>query len=690
MTTIRYDETTKHLPQCVATIGFFDGCHRGHHFLIDKVRKLASENGLLSAVLTFTNHPRTVTDAGSKMKLLSTFDEKMRLLEQSGIDECFVLDFDKQVADMTARQFMSEVLKHRFNVAMLITGYDHRFGKGRKESFEDYCRYGDELGIKVVRAEGMGGGRHEVSSSYIRAALADGDVVLAAKALGRNYSMTGKVVGGFHIGRQIGFPTANISLPEEKLLPRGGVYAATMQVGGKIYDGMLNIGSRPTFDQGTGQTVEMHLFDFNNNIYGKDVTVDFVERIRDERKFDSPEHLVCQLKEDERRIRTIFFVRRNADADPREVALRASKDAGIDYAEAATQIAGRQAARRKLPLFAATDGIIYPAHLSMEQCSSQATAEFKASLCGGKSLIDLTGGFGVDCIFMSRRFETATYVERNAALCEIMRHNKSLLGGDNISVVEADATEFLASCPTVDMIYLDPARRDTHGGKTVLLTQCEPDLTAINDLLLSKARKVMAKLSPMFDLTAATSTLRWVDKAFVVAVGGECKELLLILDSKTSGETTITAVNLTPQGSDAFTFTRHEEETASPEYVNEVGTYLYEPNASILKAGAFKSVAVRFGLEKLAPSTHLYTSSTPAVGFPGRAFKVTEVHEFSKQGLKSLSASCPKANIATRNFPLSPEELRKKLRIADGGDDYIFATTLADKRRVMVVGRKGC
>lgn len=682
------NDITAQLPPCAATIGFFDGLHRGHQFLIDKVRQVAGEHGLLSAVITFTNHPRTVTDASCTMKLLSTFDEKMRLLGQSGIDECFALDFDHQTADMTARQFMSEVLKRRFNVGMLVIGYDHRFGKGRKESFEDYCRYGDELGIKVVRAEGMAGGRHEVSSSYIRSALAEGNVRRAAMALGRDYSMTGTVVGGFHIGRQLGFPTANINLPGEKLLPRGGVYAATMDVDGKTYDGMLNIGSRPTFEQGTGQTVEMHLFDFTNNIYGKTVTINFVERIRDERKFDSPDQLANQLKDDERHIRTIFYIKRNADADPREIALHASKDTAIDYAAAATQIAGRQTARHKLPLFAATEGIIYPVHLSMEQCSSQATAEFKASLVGGESLIDLTGGFGVDCLLMSRRFDTATYVERNTTLCSIMQHNKSLLDGDNITVVNAEATEFLTSCKTVDMIYLDPARRDTHGGKTVLITQCEPDLTAINGTLLDKARKVMLKLSPMLDLTAATSTLEGVDKAFIVSVGGECKELLLILDRHASGGTEITAVNLAAQGNEVFTFTRHEEETASPAYANEVGTYLYEPNASVLKAGAFKSLATRFALAKLAPSTHLYTSKTPVAGFPGRCFKVTTVHEFNKQGLKTLSTTCPKANIATRNFPLSPEELKKKLRIADGGDDYIFATTLMDKRRVMVVGRK--
>ena len=258
-----------------------------------------------------------------------------------------------------------------------------------------------------------------------------------------------------------------------------------------------------------------------------------------------------------------------------EKVLREAKDTAIDYATAATQIAGRQAARHKLPLFAATEGIIYPVHLSMEQCSSQATAEFKASLVGGGSLIDLTGGFGVDCLFMSRRFDTATYVERNTALCSIMQHNKSLLDGDNITVVNAEATEYLTSCKTVDMIYLDPARRDTHGSKTVLITQCEPDLTAINGTLLDKARKVMVKLSPMLDLTAATNTLEGVDKAFIVSVGGECKELLLILDRHASGGTEITAVNLVAQGNEIFTFTRHEEETATPAYANEVETYLF-------------------------------------------------------------------------------------------------------------------
>lgn len=688
MLIIRDNDTDRQLPECAATIGFFDGVHRGHRFLIDKVRGVAHDNGLASAVITFTNHPRTVTVAGASVKLLSTFDEKMQLLGTTGLDECFVLDFDHDMARMTAHDFMAEVLRKRFNVRMLVIGYDHRFGHDRRESFEDYKRYGEELGIEVVRAEGMAGGEHEISSSLIRRSLASGNVRRAGMALGRNYSITGRVVEGYKIGRRLGFPTANISLPADKLAPAGGVYAVTTRIGGRTWDGMLNIGSRPTFDQHTGPTVEMHIFDFDKDIYGKTLTVEFVEKVRDEHKFDSPEQLADQLKEDERHIKTMLYIERNQDADPRSVALKGPSDKSIDYAYAATQIEGLHIARRKLPLFAMTPGIAYPRHLSMEQCSSQMTAEFKATLVNGKSLIDLTGGFGVDCIFMSRRFETVTYVERNPELCDIMRHNLPLLDADNISVVNAEATDFIAKCGNADIIFADPARRDTNGSKTVTIKQCEPDLTLINDIMLAKADKSMVKLSPMLDLTAATNMLKGVAQVYVVSAGGECKELLVIMQRNAPDVIEIKAVNLTKEGTDIFTFTKQEEEKALPAYARGIGAYLYEPNPSIMKAGAFKTVAVRYGVEKIAPSTHLYTSDTAVTDFPGRCLKVIAVHDFSKQSLRELARQCPRANIATRNFPLSPDELRKRLRIGDGGDVFIYATSLADHSKVLAVAKK--
>lgn len=688
MRLIKYDTALRPATRCAATIGFFDGVHRGHRFLIDRVKSVAGAEGLPSAVVTFTGHPRAVTDPGHIPMLLTTPDEKVKQLATTGIDICYTLDFDRRLADMTAEQFMREVLRDRLGVAVLVVGYDHRFGHGRRESYEDYQAYGRQLGIKVLRAEGLAGGRHEVSASSIRRALADGNVRLASAGLGRDYDITGTVVDGYHIGRTMGFPTANIAVPAGKMLPAGGVYAVTTDVGGKAYDAMLNIGSRPTFGQQAPATVEMNIFGFDGNIYGQRLTVHFVERMRAERKFDSPGALAEQLQKDKRDIATLLYVERNADADPREVALHAGKDKDIDYARAATQIEGRRMARHKLPLHASTRGIIYPRHLSMEQCSSQRAADFKATLAGGGTMIDLTGGFGVDCLAMARRFDRATYVERDEELCRIMRHNAPLLGGDNIEVINADAAGYLSSCGGADLIYIDPARRDTHGSRVIGLSQCTPDLTEMGGLLLSKGHTVMAKLSPMLDIKAMMSDLTGISTVYAVAIDGECKELLAVMHRDARGEPCMTAVNLKRDGTETFTFTMSEEAAATPAYAPSVGTFLYLPNAAVMKTGAFKCVATRFGLAKLAPGTHLYTSDAPVQGFPGRRFAVTAVYGAGRQELKQLTRQCTRANVVTRNFPLTPDRLREKLRMADGGDDYVIGATLADGKKVVVLCRK--
>ncbi len=686
-----YDVTGKPLPPCAATIGFFDGVHLGHRFLLGKVVEAASARGIASAVVTFSNHPRTVTGAGMPSGFLTTHDEKIGLLAETGIDECFVIDFSRRIAGMPAREFMASVLKERFNVAVLVVGYDHRFGKGRLETFEDYERYGRELGIEVVRACGMNGGTGEVSSSLIRKCLASGNIRRAAMALGRNYSIAGEVVEGCKSGRKMGYPTANINVVGGKLLPARGVYAATARIGGNVYGGMLNIGVRPTFGEGLHQTAEMHLFDFSGNIYGKVITVEFIERIRDEREFGSVAELAKQLEEDERRIRAILFVEQNSDADPHEAALRAAGGKAMDHAYAARQITGARIARRKLPLLAGTKGIVYPARLSMEQCSSQLTAEFKATLAGGKSLVDLTGGFGIDCMFMSRKFEKAVYVERDSTLCSIMRHNASVLGFDNIEVVNADASTYLAACENANVMYIDPSRRDGLGRKMSAIGQCEPDLGLINDTLLSKCGMAIAKLSPMLDLSAAISGLRGVTEAYVIAAGGECKELLLVMRPDACGDVEVKAVDLSAGGAQVFAFTQGEEEASTALPATGIEAYLYEPNPAVMKAGAFKTVSSRFSLAKLSANTHLYTSPCVSSGFPGRCFKVIAVYDFSKSGLRELSHRHPRANISARNFSLSPDELRKRLRIADGGGTYIFATTLANRKRVLVVAsRLGC
>ena len=393
---------------------------------------------------------------------------------------------------------------------------------------------------------------------------------------------------------------------------------------------------------------------------------------------------------------TLHFIQTHRQDDTRLLALKPAPP-GVDLRAALQQIEGRQAAGRKLPSWAEREGLLFPPRLAMEQCSSEQTARYKQDVvrrwlasCGSSDpvLTDLTGGFGIDFSFLAPLFHRAVYMERQPELCRIAAHNFRVLGLSQAEVRETDSAQAPECWPESDCCFVDPARRDASGRKTVAIGDCEPDLAALQEAIRRRSRFCLVKLSPMLDIGEALRALPHTAEVHAVSVQGECKELLLILDRHASGGTEITAVNLAAQGNEIFTFTRHEEETATPAYANEVETYLYEPNASVLKAGAFKSLATRFALAKLAPSTHLYTSKTPVAGFPGRCFKVTAVHEFNKQGLKALSTTCPKANIATRNFPLSPEELRKKLRIADGGDDYIFATTLMDKRKVMVVGRK--
>ena len=288
---------------CTATIGFFDGVHRGHRYLIDSVKARAMQDGTgQSTVITFDAHPRLVLHKDYRPRLLTTAAEKVERLALTGVDNCVVLHFDEAMASLPAREFMQEVLLRRLNVRTLVTGYDNRFGRNRSEGFEDYVRYGREMGIDVVRADAFTLNGVQVSSSVIRSFLSEGEVSMAAMCLGYGYRLTGRVVGGYHEGRRMGFPTANI-VPEDslKLVPRSGVYAvrAAVDGGARMTGGMMNIGTRPTFD-GTETTLEVNLFGFSGDLYGHTLTVEFVEKLRDERKFPSVKRLMEQLEEDRR------------------------------------------------------------------------------------------------------------------------------------------------------------------------------------------------------------------------------------------------------------------------------------------------------------------------------------------------------------------------------------------------------
>lgn len=283
------------------TIGFFDGVHLGHRYLVSELSRIAKDKGLASAALTFRTHPRQVLHSDYIPSLLTTTDEKIAMLEETGVDYIVVTEFTPELSQMSAQEFM-RLLHDNLNVSCLMIGYDHRFGHNRSEKFEDYVEYGKEIGIEVIQSSPLIVGEVNVSSSAVRKAISEGDVAKASSLLGRHYTLSGEVVKGFQMGRTIGFPTANIAYEDCRMLPKDGVYAVKVHVEtqGRVcnYDAMLYIGSRPTVNTGK-ISVEAYLFDFSGDLYGKRVTVDFIERVRGSIKFDSVEELKEQLKRDE-------------------------------------------------------------------------------------------------------------------------------------------------------------------------------------------------------------------------------------------------------------------------------------------------------------------------------------------------------------------------------------------------------
>ena len=293
---------------CVATIGFFDGVHLGHRFLIEHVMKEARSMGLSSIVITFDRHPREVLHQDYQPELLTTMSSKLQLLESTGVDQVVVLHFDEAMAQLSAKEFMSRVLRNQLNVRKLIIGYDNRFGHNRVETFDDYVRYGKELGMAVAQHSAFEINGIELSSSVVRAFLKDGEVELANRCLGYPYTIVGRVVDGFKEGRRMGYPTANLDISGSgQLVPANGVYAVRVGIGDckETLPAMTGIGVRPTFG-GTERTLETFIFDFHEDIYGQQLRLSFIKRIREERKFDNVTQLVNQLKEDERVIEKIF------------------------------------------------------------------------------------------------------------------------------------------------------------------------------------------------------------------------------------------------------------------------------------------------------------------------------------------------------------------------------------------------
>ena len=488
---------------------------------------------------------------------------------------------------------------------------------------------------------------------------------------------------------------------------------------------------------------------------------------------------------------TAEFIQEYREKDTRQLALQSARFPDVDMPYALDQIKGWQTARRKLPTWAACAGIVYPPHLSMEQCSSEPTAQYKLNLamewarrvesselrvesseggvesserevqsselrvesseegvdnsseqpatlnsqlstlnCHASSMTDLTGGFGVDFSFTSCAFASATYVERNAQLCHMVEHNLPLLGIDNAKVVCADAVDYLSTLDMQTMIFLDPARRDQHGAKTVMLADCTPDVVQLLPQLLKKSRFTMLKLSPMLDWHKAVEDLHgMVREVHIVSVGGECKELLLVLSEEIESELKVFCADLEAGGvfgeaglsggssrssgsscsslSSEPSFPRTPSSPSAPSnaslFVYAPGAsspapnsklktqnskFLHEPNASIMKAGCFDELAAAYGVSPVSRNSHLFLSAEPVDGFPGRSFSIERVTTLNKRELRQALAGIEKANIATRNFPLSVAELRKRLKLKDGGDVYIFATTTAEDEHLLLISHK--
>ena len=489
---------------------------------------------------------------------------------------------------------------------------------------------------------------------------------------------------------------------------------------------------------------------------------------------------------------TLDFIRQHQDDDVRQLAFLGSKYPEVDMPFALDQIRGRKMARTKLPRWANIDGIIYPPHISMEQCSAEQTALYKAELAArllglspsssengeekekesenasnlhlseicefaGKGavdsefakneatckkqqilteskenvneikeephegdfseetgFVDLTGGFGVDFSYIASRLGVKSmYVERQAHLCEAAKENFGRLGLKNAIVKNGDGIEVLHSFASkkddaasdslgiteeqsrsllktnlgLKLIFIDPARRDDAGNKVVSLKDCTPDVTLLQEEMLSKADYIIIKLSPMLDWHRAVSELSCVKEVHIISVNNECKELLLVLSARNMGNLRIYCVN------DAQSFVCDELDMESSSVKIALSTleemqYLYEPNASLMKAGCFSVLSERYGARMLSKNSHLFVSMEPIEDFPGRSFRIIVISSFNKKELKRHLSSITKANIATRNFPLSVAELRKRLKLKDGGETYIFATTLSDESHVLVITEK--
>ena len=382
------------------------------------------------------------------------------------------------------------------------------------------------------------------------------------------------------------------------------------------------------------------------------------------------------------------FIKQHESDDESALVLRHKDIYGLPAADIAQQIAGRKKAKNKLPLFYNTPDIVYPPSLNLEQCSSESTARFKARLFSGHRALDLTGGTGVDSFFLSRSFEEVIYVEKNEALLQLTVHNHSVLGAKNITHHCQDAASFIASSSKkLDLIYIDPSRRSASNKKVFRFAECSPDVVSLLPTLLTISGTILIKASPLIDIKQGIKELGHVSRVYVVGYNNECKEILFLVNSNVGFPALIEAIDLSPDDAvDRSISFKHNEEAQAEVTYAEPETYLYEPNAMILKAGAFKLVATKYGLKKIAPNTHLYTSSEVVNSFPGKIYKV---ENYLKSNPKSVAALLPsgKANIITRNYPLTPAQVKSKLKLKDGGESFVIGFSGTKKKYLALAKR---
>ena len=423
--------------------------------------------------------------------------------------------------------------------------------------------------------------------------------------------------------------------------------------------------------------------------------------------------------------KTWKFIREHADEDVRKVALLGTKDPEVDLKMALQQIAGRQTARKKLPTWAEMEGIIYPPHLNMEQCSSELTARYKAELVMGDEcsvlddsakFVDMTGGFGVDFYWIAKAIsqhpspntQQLIYIEQNETLCAIAQHNFAQLGL-NCTAYCCDTTTYLTKMPHACLVFLDPARRNEHGGRTYGIADCSPNVLELLPMLMEKADRMLLKLSPMLDWRKAVDDLTQqgaqVHSVHIVSVDNECKELLIQVTNNKGerkndavGALQVICVNLLSNGerqvltfggqSPYTTHTQDSPRQSDSQFSIPNSQFLYEPNASIMKAGYFAELEQRYPVRQVAHNSHLFLSTDNIDGFPGRTFEIQAISSMNKKEINQKLTAVESANIAVRNFPMSADQLRKKLKLKDGGNTYIFATTMSDGEHKLFICRK--